>query len=102
VEASLAAEIRRQVRPYWQRNAPTGADVGALKTTVRLHLARDGTVASLDANTIGQTASNRPQAALHKERALKSVRLAAPFKLPAEFYDAWKDIEVTLDLRLSQ
>ena len=56
----------------------------------------------MKAETLGQTASNRPQVALHQERARKSIQLAAPFKLPAEYYEAWKDIQVTLDLRLSQ
>ena len=90
------------MRPFWQRNAPTGADVDSLKTIIHLRLNRDGTVAGMSADTTGQNASNRPQVSLHQERAKKSVTLAAPFKLPAEYYEAWKEIDVTLDLRLSQ
>jgi hypothetical protein len=38
----------------------------------------------------GITASNRPQAQLHAERAIRAVQLAAPFDLPEEYYDVWK------------
>ncbi|HEX5645200.1 MAG TPA: energy transducer TonB, partial [Erythrobacter sp.] len=40
----------------------------------------------------GINASNRPQASLHAERAIRAVQLAAPFDLPAEYYNAWKSI----------
>jgi outer membrane biosynthesis protein TonB len=103
VEASLAAEIRRQVKPHWQRAAPSGADVQSLRTELTLTLARDGSLISIDSvRTTGQSASNRPQVALHQERAKRAVTLAAPFRLPVQYYDVWKQISVTVDLRLSQ
>jgi outer membrane biosynthesis protein TonB len=103
VEASLAAEVRRQVKPQWQKVVPTGADAEALRTELSLTLARDGSVVRADVvGTTGITASNRPQVALHQERAKKAVMLASPFHLPPDYYDAWKQINVTLDLRLSQ
>jgi hypothetical protein len=103
VEASLAAEVRRQVKPQWQKVVPTGADAESLRTELSLTLARDGSVLRADVvGTTGITASNRPQVALHQERARKAVMLASPFRLPADYYDAWKQINVTLDLRLSQ
>jgi outer membrane biosynthesis protein TonB len=103
VEASLAAEVRRQVKPQWQKVVPTGADAESLRTEISLTLARDGSVLRADVvGTTGITASNRPQVALHQERARKAVMLASPFRLPADYYDAWKQINVTLDLRLSQ
>jgi outer membrane biosynthesis protein TonB len=103
VEASLAAEVRRQVKPQWQKVVPTGADAESLRTELSLTLARDGSVVRADVvGTTGITASNRPQVALHQERAKKAVMLASPFRLPADYYDAWKQINVTLDLRLSQ
>ena len=40
----------------------------------------------------GINESNRPQASLHAERAIRAVQLAAPFDLPEEFYDRWKRI----------
>ncbi len=43
-------------------------------------------------NQSGITDSNRPQASLHAERAIRAVQLAAPFDLPPEYYNAWKSI----------
>ena len=52
-------------------------------------------------DTVGVTESNRGQVRLHQEAAVKAVRLAAPFVLPAELYDAWKVLEpVGFDKRL--
>jgi outer membrane biosynthesis protein TonB len=103
VQASLKAEVRRQLKPHWQRVVPTGADAEDLKTNVLITLARDGTVTDVDVvSTTGVTPSNRPQVALHRERARKAVMLASPFRLPPEYYETWKQITATLDLRLSQ
>ena len=100
--ASIARAIREQIKPHWK--APTGADAEQLRTELSLRLARDGSV--IDAHvvrTTGQTDSNRGQVRLHQEAALKAVRLAAPFNLPPELYDAWKAIEpLGFDKRLSQ
>lgn len=102
VEASLGAEIRRQVKPHWK--SPTGADVELLRTTIAVNLNRDGSLA--DAPTLasqsGVNESNRAQARLHVDQAIKAVRLAAPFKLPAEYYDAWRSFTTNFDKRLSQ
>jgi outer membrane biosynthesis protein TonB len=101
VQASLGAEVRRQLKPHWK--APTGADAEQLRTEVVISLAQDGRVTDIRiAGTTGQTASNRPQVSLHREQAERAVRLAAPFKLPAQYYDAWKSLRVTFDKRLSQ
>jgi outer membrane biosynthesis protein TonB len=103
VEASLSAEVKRQLKPHWQRVVPSGAEVESLRTVVTIHLDRDGRVTGIgDVRTTGITPSNRPQVALHQERAKKAVMLASPFRLPGEYYDAWKEITATLDLRLSQ
>lgn len=101
VQASLGAEIRRQLKPHWK--APTGADSEQLRTEVIISLAQDGRVTDIRiAGTTGQTASNRPQVPLHREHAERAVRLAAPFRLPAQYYEAWKQLRVTFDKRLSQ
>lgn len=100
VKSALAAEVIRQLRPHWK--SPTGADVELLRTQVEIRLNRDGTLAA-PPRVVGQTgvtASNRPQADLHKERAIAAAKLAAPFKLPAEYYEAWKLITPTFDRRL--
>lgn len=101
VQASLGAEVRRQLKPHWK--APTGADSEQLRTEVVISLAQDGRVTDIRiAGTTGQTASNRPQVPLHREQAERAVRLAAPFRLPVQYYDAWKSLRVTFDKRLSQ
>jgi outer membrane biosynthesis protein TonB len=101
VQASLAAEIRRQLKPHWK--APTGADVELLRTQVSISLARNGNVTRIEIlGTSGQNASNRPQVRLHQEQAERAVRLASPLRLPPEFYEAWKQMTVTFDRRLSQ
>lgn len=100
VKSALAAEVIRQLRPHWK--APTGADVELLRTQVEIRLNRDGTLAA-PPRVVGQTGvtdSNRPQADLHRERAISAAKLAAPFKLPPEYYDAWKLITPTFDRRL--
>ena len=102
VEASLIAEVRRQIKPHWQRNVPTGADIEKLRAKATLQLGRNGQLIDAKVVMSGVTPSNKPQASRFQEGALKSVRLAAPYRLPAEFYENWKEIEVTLDLRLSQ
>jgi outer membrane biosynthesis protein TonB len=101
VQASLGAEVRRQLKPHWK--APTGADSEQLRTEVVISLGQDGRVTDIRiAGTSGQTASNRPQVPLHREQAERAVRLASPFRLPAQYYEAWKSLRVTFDKRLSQ
>ena len=102
VASSIGAEIRRQLKPHWK--SPTGADVELLRTTLIVRLKRDGSIdgaPTLDSQT-GVNDSNRIQAKLHVDQAIRAVRLAAPFQLPAEYYDAWKVIRPTFDKRLSQ
>lgn len=102
VASSIGAEIRRQLKPHWK--SPTGADVELLRTTLIVRLKRDGSIdgtPTLDSQT-GVNESNRGQAKLHVDQAIRAVRLAAPFQLPAEYYDAWKIIRPTFDKRLSQ
>ena len=101
-KAALDAEIRRQIKPYWK--APTGADAEQLRTFVIVTLNKDGSIAGTPEvdDTTGQTASNRSQVPLHQEQAVKAIRLAAPFKLPADLYDSWRSLRISFDKRLSQ
>lgn len=103
VQASINAEIRRQLKPHWV--PPTGADAALLKTVIVLRLNRDGSLAAEPVvyDQTGETPSNRAQAQLHKERAIKAIKLAAPFKnLPPEYYDYWKRTGPSFDMRLAQ
>lgn len=103
VQVSLAAEVRRQLKPHWQQAAPSGAEIELLRTVLTISLARNGSITRVEVvRTTGQTASNRPQVELHQEQAVKAARLAAPFRLPPEFYDEWKVIQPVFDKRLTQ
>lgn len=99
--AALSSAITRQLRPNW--SAPSGLEAELLVSTVSWDLNPDGTLKGTPrcrtaASSI--TASNRPQASLHCERAIRAVQRAAPFKLPEQFYDRWKALEWQFDRRL--
>ncbi|MEO1730362.1 MAG: energy transducer TonB [Pseudomonadota bacterium] len=99
--AALSSSITRQLRPNW--SAPIGVDAEKLVSIVSWKLNPDG---SLKGNPTCRnvpssvTNSNRPQAALHCERAIRAVRRAAPFNLPDQFYSRWDDLEWQFDRRL--
>jgi len=99
--AALSSAITRQLRPHW--NAPTGADAEKLVSIVSWKLNRDGSLNGRPScrNEAGSiTDSNKPQAGLHCERAIRAVQLAAPFNLPEQFYNRWNDLEWQFDRRL--
>ncbi|WP_427969312.1 energy transducer TonB [Altererythrobacter sp.] len=91
-KASIIQAIVRQIRPHW--NAPSGVDAELLVTELAFDLNEDGSLKGRPRvlRQSGITASNRPQASLHAERAIRAVQLAAPFDLPDEYYNAWKSI----------
>lgn len=100
-QASLQQAINRQLKPHW--SAPSGVDAEKLVTVLSWELNSDGSLSGRPrvVSQTGITDSNRPQAALHAERAIRAVQLAAPFNLPEEFYDKWKRIrEWRFDRRL--
>ena len=102
-KASLQQAIARQLKPHW--SSPQGADAELLVTVLAFDLNRDGTLAGAP-RVVGQTGitdANRAQAARHKELAIRAVQLAAPFKLPTQYYNAWKTIKgVKFDRNLSR
>lgn len=103
-QASLEQAINRELRAPWQRNAPSGVDADKLVTVLSWELNPDGSLKGVPrvVSQSGITDSNRPQAAIHAERAIRAVQLAAPFDLPPEFYDKWKRIRSwRFDWRLS-
>lgn len=91
--ASLIQAITRQIKPHW--SAPQGVDADQLVTVLSFRLNEDGSLAGTPrvVSQSGETAANRPQKALHAERAIRAVQLAAPFDLPPEYYNAWKSID---------
>lgn len=99
--AALSSAITRELRPHW--SAPSGVDVDQLVTVVAWSLNPDGSLkgAPRCKSQRGITDSNRPQASLHCERAIRAVQLAAPFStLPEQFYSRWDDLEWDFDRRL--
>ena len=100
-QAALSSAITRQLKPHW--SAPSGVDVDKLVTILSWELNEDGSLRGRPqvVSQSGITDSNRPQAALHAERAIRAVQLAAPFNLPEQFYDRWRRIrEWRFDRRL--
>ncbi|HEY6817332.1 MAG TPA: energy transducer TonB, partial [Croceibacterium sp.] len=99
--ASLIQAISRKIKPHW--NAPQGVDAEKLVTVLSFELNADGTLKGTPrvVSQAGINDSNRPQAQLHAERAIRAVQLAAPFDLPDEFYDKWKRVsQLRFDRRL--
>ncbi len=99
--ADLRSAISRQIKKNW--TAPNGVDAEQLVSIVRWQLNPDGSLKGRPAcstNPGSITESNRPQASLHCERAIRAVQLAAPFKLPEQFYSRWDDLEWQFDRRL--
>ncbi|WP_340588912.1 energy transducer TonB [Erythrobacter alti] len=100
-QAALSSAITRELRPHW--SAPSGVDVDQLVSVVSWSLNRDGTLRGQPrcVSQRGINDSNRPQAQLHCERAIRAVTLAAPFTtLPDQFYSRWDDLEWEFDRRL--
>ena len=95
-QASLAAELKRQLKPHWR--PPSGADIEKLRVTIVATLAQDGTIVGQPRviGPTGVTPSNRAQAELFVERAVAAVRLAAPYDFPKQYYAAWKTIRPQL------
>ena len=99
--AALSSAISRQLRPHW--SAPSGVDAEKLVSTVSWRLNKDGSLRGRPSCRTAPgsiTDSNRPQAGLHCERAVRAVQLAAPFNLPEQFYSQWDDLEWQFDRRL--
>ena len=91
-QASIASAMIRQIKPHW--SAPQGADAEKLVTILDWDLNPDGSLKGRPrlVRQLGITDSNRPQAPLHAERAIRAVQLAAPFRLPEKYYSAWKNL----------
>lgn len=103
VRSALAGAISRQLKPRWA--APQGIDAEKLVTILSWNLNPDGTLTGTPrvVRQDGITDANRAQAARHAEQAVRAVQLAAPFNLPAEYYDAWQRVaDFRFDRKLSQ
>ncbi len=92
VKSALSGAIANQLKPHWV--APQGVDADQLVTILSWDLNPDGTLAGPPhvVRQDGITDSNHPQAARHAEQAIRAVELAAPFQLPAQYYNQWKHV----------
>ncbi|MGB3470786.1 MAG: energy transducer TonB [Erythrobacter sp.] len=102
-KASIVQAIARELKPHW--TAPSGLDADRLVTILAFDLNEDGSLKGKPrvVSQAGINDSNKPQAALHAQRAIRAVQLAAPFDLPDEYYNAWKSIRgARFDRNLSQ
>ena len=99
--ASLTSAITRELRPHW--SVPQGVDADQLVSVVAWRLNQNGSLNGTPrcVTQRGITDANRAQAAVHCERAIRAVQLAAPFStLPPQFYTHWDDLEWEFDRRL--
>ena len=91
-QASLSSAISRQLKVHW--SSPQGLNADQLVTVLAWEMNSDGSLKGRPrvVSQSGISDSNRPQAALHAERAIRAVTLAAPFNLPDEYYNEWRRI----------
>ncbi len=89
----LTALIASQVKPCY--TIPSGgADALSIVSRVHLRLKPDGSIAvapEVVGNT-GQTPANMPYLRQMNEAATRALQRCAPYKLPADLYDIWKDL----------
>ncbi|MBB3035001.1 energy transducer TonB [Alteriqipengyuania lutimaris] len=90
--ASIAAAISRQLKPHWA--PPSGPDAEKIVSVIAWQMNEDGSLAGRPrlVRQTGINDTNRAQAERHAEQAIRAVQLAAPFDLPPEYYNAWKNV----------
>lgn len=101
--ASLVDGIARKIKPHWQ--PPNGPEVDQIVTVLRFRLNEDGSLAGRPSvvRQTGVNDTNRAQAGRHAEQAIRAVQLAAPFDLPEQYYEAWKNVSgFSFDWKLAQ
>ncbi len=92
--ASLAAAIRRQISYCWNGVADLPKE-DQINVVVRMELTRDG---QLQGSPRLISPRSRPvgRSGIPVDYALRAVNKCAPYKLPADDYDRWKQIDVTI------
>lgn len=92
--ASLAASLNQQISYCW-RGIEDLPKEDQIVVTLNMSLAKDGTLLG-DPELV--TPSSRPigRAGVPVDLALRAVRKCAPYKLPPQDYDYWKDIQVPI------
>jgi hypothetical protein len=97
--ASLAAAIARQVQPCADRIATPGPGAEDIRTKLNLQLRPDGSFAA-EPRVVSQVtdAENARYGTRVAELARAAFKQCAPFKLPPELYDGWKNINLNYRL----
>lgn len=94
-EDLLKGRISSQIRDCW-RLPGGGGGIDVAVVTVRWRLKRDG---QLDGQPQIVGARNDPVYRIAGEAAVRAVNCAAPFKLPPEMYQSWREITWEFDPR---
>lgn len=92
--ASLAAAIRRQISYCWNGIADLPKE-DQINVVVRVELARDGQLQN-SPRLISPRSRPVGRSGIPVDYALRAVNKCAPYKLPADTYDQWKQIDVTI------
>ena len=94
----LVDALRNQIAQCW--NVPAGAPhPEQLIVTLRVFLNPDGSVAQPPQLTGNSAAEGNPYMQAAADAAKRAIFVCAPYKLPADRYSLWRDIEVTFDPR---
>lgn len=96
--AALQDAIRSQITPCW--NLPTRPEgAGPVVVLLRIQLKNDGRLL-VDPSVLSVTGVNSVNSSYGRSvanSARRAVMLCSPLKLPSEFYDAWRDVEINFD-----
>jgi hypothetical protein len=97
-QSAIRVSINSQVLRPWNACAVTGIDIEKLRARVSFSLDRNGNVIAIGEPVLsGLTESNRPQAGRFGECAVRAIKVGAPYRLPPEFYEYWKNYNLTFD-----
>jgi outer membrane biosynthesis protein TonB len=98
--ASLVAAIRRQVQPCADRINNPGPGANAISTKLNLRLNQDGSFAArpVVVSQSGVDDENGRYAKRVGELAASAFVQCAPFELPTELYDGWKNFNLNYKL----
>lgn len=92
--ASLQAALRRQIGYCWNGVADLPKE-DQIDVVIRMTLNRDGSLAS-SARLVEPRSRPIGRAGIPVDLALRAVRKCAPYQLPEDDYEEWKDIKVTI------
>ncbi len=93
--ARLEALMYNAVRPCWV-GVDDQPDAEKLNVRMRAELDQDGELKSLELIEPSRRPLGRSPMGIAVDRAMRAVRKCAPYNLPDDEYDLWKDININL------